>query len=161
MRATLDTSHSGGMGQLDIARLLTVFALGAFELWAAIPAGLALKGNPVLVGVAAAAGAMMGALVVVVLGERLRQWLASRQRPVSTKGSHGFIRRVWDRYGVIGLGLLAPISTGAPVAAALGLALGVPSGRLLFWIFVGVALWSTVFTLVGVLGMAGLEAALH
>jgi membrane protein YqaA with SNARE-associated domain len=146
---------------MDTARLLTIFALGALELWAAIPAGLALKVNPVLVGVGAAAGAMLGVLVVVLLGERVRQWLAGRQRRGSAAGSHGLIRRISDRYGVIGLGLLAPLLTGAPIGAVLGLALGVPSGRLLFWMLTGIALWSTVLTLVGVLGIAGYEAAVH
>jgi membrane protein YqaA with SNARE-associated domain len=53
---------------VDLAKLVTVFALGAVELWAAIPAGLALHVSPVLVAVVAAAGAMLGVLVVVVLG---------------------------------------------------------------------------------------------
>jgi len=34
-----------------------IFALGAVELWAAIAAGLALKANPVVLGVSAAVGA--------------------------------------------------------------------------------------------------------
>jgi hypothetical protein len=41
------------------------------------------------------------------------------------------------------------------------LALGVPSGRLLFWMLTGIALWSTVLALVGVLGIAGYDAAVH
>lgn len=144
---------------MDLAKLLTVFALGAVELWAAIPAGLALHVSPVLVGVVAAAGAMLGVLVVVVLGERIRDWVVRRHGDSSGTGPHGLIRRIWDRYGVIGLGLFAPLLTGAPVGAALGLALGVPAGRLLFWMSSGITLWSTVLTLVGVLGIAGFEAA--
>ena len=146
---------------MDVLRLLTIIALGAVELWAAIPAGLALKANPVVVGVAAAVGAMLGVLVVVLLGEPVRHWLAGRHRGERETGSQGLIRLIWDRYGVVGLGLLAPIVTGAPLGAALGLALGVPSGRLLFWMFAGIVIWSAVLTLVGVLGMAGYEAAVH
>ena len=146
---------------MDTVRLLTIIALGAVELWAAIPAGLALKASPVVVGVAAAVGAMLGVLVVVVLGEHVRHWLPGRHRGESVTGSHGLIRLLWDRYGVIGLGLFAPILTGAPIGAALGLALGVPAGRLLFWMFTGIAVWSAILTLVGVLGMAGYEAAVH
>ena len=146
---------------MNTARLLTIFALGAVELWAAIPAGLALKANPVVVGVSAAVGAMAGVLVVVLLGEHVRKWLAGRQRSESETGPHDLIRLIWDRYGVIGLGLFAPILTGAPIGAALGLAFGVPTGRLLFWMFTGIALWSIVLTLVGVLGIVGYEAAVH
>ena len=146
---------------MDVLRLLTIIALGAVELWAAIPAGLALKASPVVVGVAAAVGAMLGVLVVVVLGEHVRHWLPGRHRGDRATGSHGLIRAIWDRYGVIGLGLFAPIVTGAPLGAALGLALGSPAGRLLFWMFTGIAVWSAILTLVGVLGMAGYEAAVH
>lgn len=146
---------------MDVLRLLTIIALGAVELWAAIPAGLALKANPVVVGVAAAGGAMLGVLVVVLLGEHVRHWLAGRHRGERETGSRGLIRLIWDRYGVIGLGLFAPIVTGAPLGAALGLALGVPAGRLLFWMFAGIIIWSAVLTLVGVLGMAGYEAVVH
>ena len=146
---------------MDTVRLLTIIALGAVELWAAIPDGLALKANPLVVGVAAAVGAMLGVLVVVGLGEHVRHWLPGRHRGDRATGSLGLIRLIWDRYGAIGLGLFAPIVTGAPLGAALGLALGVPAGRLLFWMFAGIAIWSTVLTLVGVLGMAGYEAAVH
>jgi len=113
---------------VDVLRLLTIIALGAVELWAAIPAGLALKANPVVVGVAAAVGAMLGVLVVVGLGEHVRHWLPGRHRGDRATGSHGLIRAIWDRYGVIGLGLFAPMLTGAPIGAALGLTLGVPAG---------------------------------
>jgi len=144
---------------VDLAKLLSVFALGAVELWAAIPAGLALDVSPLLVGVVAAAGAMLGVLVVVLLGERVRDWVVRRHGDGDRTGPHGLIRRIWDRYGVIGLGLLAPLLTGAPVGAALGLALGVPAGRPLFWLSIGIALWSTVLTLAGVLGIAGLSSS--
>ena len=144
---------------MDFVKLLSVFALGAVELWAAIPAGLALNASPVLVGVVAAAGAIFGVLVVVVLGERVRDWVMRRHGDGSQTGRHGLTHRIWDRYGVIGLGLLAPLLTGAPVGAALGLALGVPANRLLFWLSIGIALWSIVLTLVGVLGVAWLAAA--
>ncbi len=112
---------------MDLAKLVAVFALGAVELWAAIPAGLALNASPVVVGVVAAAGAMLGVLVVVVLGERVRDWVVRRHGDGSETGPHGLIRRIWDRHGVVGLGLLAPLLTGAPMGAALGLALGVLS----------------------------------
>jgi len=144
-----------------VVKLLTVLGLGAVELWAAIPTGLALRLHPVSVGITAATGATLGALVVVLLGERVRNWLAQRYGEKKEKGRHGLIDRIWRRYGVIGLGLLAPLLTGAPLGAALGLTLRVPAGRLLFWIILGTILWSTVLTLAGALGFAGIETLGH
>jgi hypothetical protein len=144
-----------------LLKLLTVFALAAVELWAAIPAGLALRLHPVTVGVTAAVGAILGAAVVILAGDRVRTWLAQRHSGNAEKGGDGLLRRVWNRWGAMGLGLLAPILTGALLGAALGLTLGVPAGRLLFWISIGVILWSVIITTAGVFGLAGFEALAH
>lgn len=140
-----------------VVKLLTVLGLGAIELWAAIPAGLALQLHPVAIAFTATVGAMLGVVVVVLLGEGVRTWLARYHGGKGGKERQGFIYRVWRRYGVMGLGLLAPLLTGAPLGAVLGLALGAPLNRLLLWISLGIVLWSAGLTLVGALGLAGIE----
>lgn len=139
-------------------KLLMVLGLGAIELWAAIPTGLALQLHPLITGIVAAIGAMMGALVVLMLGERIRTWLVRRHNGESEWGRHGRIYRIWHRYGVIGLGLLAPLLTGAPLGVAIGLTLGAPTGRLLLWTSLGIAFWSAILTLAGALGLAVIES---
>jgi membrane protein YqaA with SNARE-associated domain len=134
-----------------VLKLLTILSLGVIALWAAIPAGLALQVHPVAVGITAAIGAMLGALVVVLLGERVRTWLAQRHGRKEERGRHGLIYRIWQCYGVVGLGLLAPLLAGAPLGVALGLTLGVPAGRLLLCISLGIVLWSVGLTLAGAL----------
>jgi membrane protein DedA with SNARE-associated domain len=143
-----------------VAKLLTVLSLGALELWAAIPAGLALELHPLTVGVTAAAGAFLAALTVVVLGERVRAWLMQHHGP-KKKGDNGIIHRIWQRYGVIGLGLMAPLLTGVLLGTALGMTLGAPAGRLLMWTSVGIVLWSLLLTLAAALGLAGIETLRH
>ncbi len=144
-----------------VMKLLTVLGLGAVELWAAIPTGFALQLHPVTIGITAAAGAMLGALAVIVLGERVRAWLIRRHSGNEEQGQQGLVHRIWHRYGMIGLGLLAPLLVGAPIGAALGLALGVPATRAWFWISLGVVIWSTLLTLAGALGLAGIETLAH
>jgi len=144
-----------------IIKLLTVLGLGAIELWAAIPAGFALKLHPVTIGITAAIGAMLGGVVVMLLGERVRSWQMQRLGRKDEKVQQSRIHKLWHRYGVIGLGLLAPLLTGAPLGVLLGLTLGAPSVRLLFWIGMGIVLWSTVLTLVGALGVASIESLWH
>ncbi|MCL5985426.1 MAG: small multi-drug export protein [Actinobacteria bacterium] len=142
-------------------KLLTVLGLGAIELWTAIPVGLALKLNPVVVGTTAAIGAVLGAIIVVLLGERVRVWLVRRHSGKDKKERHRLIHRIWRRYGVIGLGLLAPLLTGAPLGVALGFILGAPAGRLLFWTSIGIVFWSVGLTLAGVLGLEGIKTLIH
>jgi hypothetical protein len=141
----------------EILKLLSVVALAAIELWAAIPAGLALGLNPFLVGLGAVIGAIMSTFVVVLVGERLRNWLVRRHRGKNEKQKPGLIQRIWQRYGLIGLGLLAPLLTGAPIGAALGLSLGAHTGRLMVWMSIGIILWTAMLTTAGALGLAGIE----
>ncbi len=132
---------------------LSVFGLGIVELWAAIPLGFVLQLNPLLTGTLSAAGAIVGVLAVVLLGKQVRASLERRRGTNPEKGRQGRLYRIWKRYGVIGLGLLAPLITGAPLGAVLGMALGAPSNRLLLWMSIGIVIWSAILTLAGVLGL--------
>jgi membrane protein YqaA with SNARE-associated domain len=135
-----------------IWKLLTVFALGVAELWAAAPAGVAMRLHPLLVCAVAAAGAVAGGTVVILLGERVKAWLERKQKREKLEKKHGLLYRVWLRYGVVGWGLLAPLLVGSPLGAAFGLALGAPPRRLLVWLGVGSVLWSAVFSAISALG---------
>ncbi len=140
----------------DAAALLTVVALGAVELWAAVPAGLALGLDPLVTALAAGAGAMGGVAVVAAAGGRLRgRLVAGAGRGRGRR--HGRILRLWQRHGVAGLGLLAPLLVGAPLGTALGIAFGAPARRLFGWMAAGVVLWSGALALAGALGIAGVE----
>jgi hypothetical protein len=66
--------------------------------------------------------------------------------------------RIWQRGGATAFCLAAPLLLGTPLGTALGLALGLPVRRLLVWMTCGIALWVTVYTLVALVGWAGLAA---
>jgi membrane protein YqaA with SNARE-associated domain len=133
-------------------KLLTLFVLGVAELWAAAPAGVAMRLHPLLVFLVAAAGAVSGGTVVILLGERMKAWLERKQKREKLAEKRGLLYRVWLRYGVVGWGLLAPLLVGSPLGAAFGLALGAPVRRLLVWLAIGSVLWSAVFSAVSALG---------
>ena len=61
-----------------LLQLLSVFLLSAFEIYAAVPAGVALGLSPILVWLTTVAGALVCIVVVVLAGERLRPWLIAR-----------------------------------------------------------------------------------
>lgn len=144
-----------------VASILTVFTLGVVELWAAIPAGLALQLHPLAVSMAAAAGAMLGVFLVALPGARARRWLLQRHGKGHGGDRRAGIDRVWTRYGVAGLGLVAPLLVGAPLGTALGVALGAPTGKLMLWMGLGIVLWSALLTTMGVLGLAGIQTLTH
>lgn len=136
-------------------KLLSVFGLGMIGLWEGIPAGFALRLPPVVIGALSGAGSMSASLLVLLVGDRVRALLI---RPRALDGGarpERLIDRVWRRYGVVGLGLLAPALIGAPLGVALGLLLRAPARRLLFWGLLGVILWTVALTIAGMFGTAG------
>ena len=96
-----------------------------------------MKLDPLLVCLVAAAGAVSGGTVVILLGERVKAWLEKRRKR----------ERLEERHG-----LLAPLLVGSPLGAAFGLVLGAPPRRLLPWLAAGSVLWSMVFSALAALG---------
>jgi uncharacterized membrane protein len=156
-----------------LLKLLTVAATGTVMMWAAVPAGLALGLHPAAVAAASCAGSIAIVLLVVLIGEPARAWLIKRLGPrferalgevsASAEGerqtgvSRSSIARLWERYGFIGLALVAPLFPGPPGAAALALALGIPGRRVLLWMSIGIILWTAGFTLAVTLGFRGFQ----
>jgi len=140
-----------------VIKLLTVFGLGAVELWVAIPTGFALGLPPLLIATVSTLGATLGALVVLVLGEKIRNRLLRLHHKGGKDEEQGYIYSIWMRYGVIGLGLLAPLLVGAPLGTAIGITLGAPAKRFILWIIVGILVWAVLLTTAGILGIAGIQ----
>lgn len=140
-----------------MVKFLTVLSLGALSPWLALPAGIALQLSPLAIWAALLLGPVFEALAVVLLGERVRSWLLQRFGPKRQRGPHRLVYRVWDRYGVVGFGLVAPLFIGAPLAAAAAIALGATARRVLLWTLAGTVLWTTVVTLAAILGWTGIQ----
>jgi hypothetical protein len=139
-----------------VLKFVSVFALATVELWAAVPLGLAMKLSPTLTGIATASGAILGVVIVIALGGRVREWMLKKKKAEQTAGAvpdERLIIRIWDKYGVVGLGLLGPFLVGAPLSAAIGVMFGASYSRLLFWMILGILLWTAAFTVVGVVGI--------
>jgi hypothetical protein len=143
-----------------VIKILTVFGVGVLELLAAIPTGFALGLHPVWVGVASTCGALVGEVSIVLLGGSVRSWILrihGKRHLDSVEENKGLVHRIWTRYGVIGLGLLAPLITGVPLGVALGVAFGAPYKTLMFWSSIGAILWGVSITLGIALGITGIE----
>lgn len=139
-------------------KILAVFGLGMTGLWQGVPAGFAFRLHPVVTGLAAGFGSLLSTIIVLFLGDKLRERLLRRQPPKNDGEAprDRLVDRVWRRYGVVGLGLLGPGLTGAPIGAALGVSLGVSNRRMLAWMALGILLWTVGMTIIGVVGTAGI-----
>ena len=122
-----------------------------------MPAGLALGLNPLLVWLCTVAGALVGVAVVTIGGDAVRSRFLRRRGREIVAGT-GRLYRLWQRYGVIGWGLLSPLIVAAPMGTAIALALGAPRRRLLLSMSAGVALWTTIVVAGAVLGIHAIQA---
>ncbi len=138
-----------------LLKFMIIIGLGVLELWVAIPTGMALKLNPFINGIASALGAIIGALLVIFFGSHLRARLFRKKNKNGENKGH--IYKIWRKYGVIGLGLLSPLITGAPLGGAIGISLGANPKRLFLWMSIGIVIWTIVLTWLSTLGFTGLQ----
>ncbi|MFH0991073.1 MAG: small multi-drug export protein [bacterium] len=143
----------------DPLKVLAVFGAAIVEIWAAVPTGFYLGLHPIEIALISAAGGLFGVALVFLLGEPVRNLILRRYKRQMEEGKSSRIREIWFKYGIIGLGLLAPWLTGAPLGVALGLLLGARPRQLLIWISLGTILCSILLTISAALTIAGIDAA--
>lgn len=130
-------------------KILTVAGLATFEVYAAIPAGFALALSPWVIFLASVAGGLVGVYVAAFLGDKIKLFLARYRKPKEPKPKTGLIYRIWDKYGIIGLGFIGTMTVGAPVSIGVGVGFNVPMKKLLVWCCVGVVTRCALFTALG------------
>ncbi|NWG15662.1 MAG: small multi-drug export protein [Chloroflexi bacterium] len=145
----------------DLPSIISIFGLAWFYFWPSIPAGLALGLSPVVIVLTTSLSFASGAAVVTLVGGPLRARIMRRigSRAVVKPGSR--LYRIWERFGMIGLGLAAPMTLGAQIGAAVGLALNAPPRRLFVWMALGGLLWSVTLTLLVSLGIVGAQQVIR
>lgn len=139
--------------------LASVFGIAFLSLWASIPAGLALGLHPVAIVLVASLAYATGAAVVVLPGRHVRDWITRRAGDRAQLKPDSLPAKAWARYGLPGLALLAPITTGAQIGAIIGLALNAPPRRLLVWLAFGGFLWAGLLTAAISLGLLGVRGS--
>ncbi len=125
--------------------LLTAFGLGFLYFISAVPAAIALGAPVWAAAVAAWLGYSLGGAVILLLGVPAQEWLRKKWKFSFTPDPQKLFWRIFDRYGVIGLGLIAPITIGPQLTALLLLALGIKPRKIFFAIALGVIPWTILF----------------
>jgi uncharacterized membrane protein len=138
-----------------IYKILTVIGLATFEIYAAIPAGFAFKLNPIEIFSYCVIGGLFGVFVAAYLGDIIKKWISKLRKNKVNKVAKepGFALKIWQKYGVIGLGLLGTMTVGAPISIGIGVGFNVPTNKMVFWCSLGVVLRCALFTAVGYFGL--------
>lgn len=137
-----------------ILKILTVAGLATFEIYAAIPAGFAMGLSAWIIFFASVSGGLAGVFVVAFLGDKIRNFVAKYRKPkVKEIKTDTLAHRIWNKFGIIGLGFFGTFTVGAPVSLAVGVGLNAPLHKLVIWCCIGVITRCIVFTLAGHYGM--------
>ncbi len=140
-------------------KILTVAALATFEIYVAIPTGFAFGLSPWTIFFASVIGGLVGVFVAAFLGDKIRAFIYKTQPVHSTlrvkekKHKHPMVHRLWNKYGIVGLGFLGTLCVGAPISIAVGVGLNANLKKLLTWCCIGVISRCIMFTLVGYYGL--------
>lgn len=132
------------------------------EVLVVIPAGVLAGLSPATTTLVAAVGNLSTVILVAVAGDRILGWWRQR-RPHPTDQSDASdqrpsrrsqrARELARRWGVPGLALLAPLTTGTHIATVAALATGSETRRVLWWMAVGIAVWSLAIGVTTVVGV--------
>ena len=140
---------------VEFAKVFTIFGIAWFSFWAAIPSGLALGLHPLTIILTTSLSYTSGILICILPAQFLRRWVMKRfeKRLEHSTNHQSLIIRLWRRYGVIGFGLVAPMTTGAQLGAIIGITLNIPQRRLMVAMTIGAIIWAVGLTVAGVIGV--------
>lgn len=135
-------------------KILTVASLATFEIYVAIPTGFAFGLSPWAIFFASVTGGLAGVFIAGFLGDKIRA-LFHKKKPTkeNAEKKHPAILRLWNKYGIIGLGFLGTMSVGAPISIAMGVGLNANLKKLLTWCCIAVVTRCILFTLIGYYGL--------
>jgi membrane protein YqaA with SNARE-associated domain len=130
-------------------KIATVVALASFEIYAAIPAGYAFGLSPWIIFLASIGGGFAGVFVAAFLGDKISAFISKYRKRKEEKPKTGLVYRIWNRYGIIGLGFVGTVTVGAPASIAVGVGFNAPLKKLITWCCLGVITRCIVFTALG------------
>jgi len=132
--------------------IATTFVLGILYFIAAVPAGVAAGAPAWVAGLVAGLGYVVGAAIVLVAGAPLREWLVRKLKIPVERDPAKLVWRMWERGGLFGLCLIAPVTIGPQVTAVIALAVGEKPRRILTMVALGILPWCILFSALTALG---------
>jgi hypothetical protein len=150
--------------ELDVIwQYIALFLLAAapwLDIFLVVPLGILWGLSPIAVSVIGFAGNFLMVLLLGLFFSQFAKWRASRRLKkgiTAPSGRETRARRLWERYGLPGLALLAPIIVGTDIAAVLALTFGSSRPRVIGWMAVSLAIWTIVLAIGSVYGFGYME----
>ncbi len=137
-----------------------IFLLSAtpwIEILFVIPPAIAAGLPPIPVAIVSFLGNLIPIIGIVYFYEQFKKWWDARRNKTENNDRHPIEdepdsrrkkmgRKIWDKYGLPGLALLAPVVTGVHLAAVVALFSGSHRAVIIFWMFWSLILWTVILT---------------
>ncbi len=140
--------------------IFTAFGLGFVYFISAIPAAVAAHAPLWVAALAAWLGYSAGGTIVLIAGRPLRAWIVLKLHIDPQPDPQKLFWRIWVRFGLWGLGLIAPVTIGPQATAAVALALGERALHIQIAITLGVLPWVILFGVLTAFGAHALPQSL-
>jgi hypothetical protein len=136
-----------------IGKILLVFALSTFELYAAIAAGFAASLSKWVILPIVLVGGTISVFVSAFLGRKIEHFIATKikkQDPnAPKKPKNGFVFKLWDKYGLVGVGIIGTFFFGPLIAIGVATGFNANLKKLIPLCLTAVVLRCITFTLFG------------
>jgi membrane protein DedA with SNARE-associated domain len=134
-----------------VYQYILIFLMGILGMWKAIPLGFILQASPVAIFLMSASGSLTGVLMMYFFGTQIKKLFRRKNKPAKKPAKASRAAKLFDKYGVAGLGFFGAVLIGPNPAIILGLAIvKTQHKKLLFWVLAGCVFWSFIITLTGV-----------
>lgn len=125
-------------------KYLIVYFAGITGIWKGIPVGIGLSVHPLFNGLFTALGSITSALILYFAGDTFRQWIIKIYGKNRIQKKKNRFSKLANKYGPLGLGLITSGLLGPFTSIILGLLLLNETRRFLFFLIVGLLVWSII-----------------
>jgi membrane protein YqaA with SNARE-associated domain len=131
-----------------LTQIFSIYLAGITGLYKGVPVGFALQASPYITALFTALGSLTTVFVLYFSGAPVKNWIINKYGKKKLEKSKGRISVIMEKYGVIGLGVIATGIIGPIITILLGLMLIKDSKRLLLFLSLGVLIWSAALTII-------------
>ncbi|MFB3167390.1 small multi-drug export protein [Neobacillus sp. 179-C4.2 HS] len=125
-----------------------------------VPLGVVWGLSPLGVGLTAFVGNFLLILLLGLFFKQISKWRSERKLKkgiTSPTKKETRSRVIWEKYGIPGLALIAPVFVGTDIAAILALTFGTSKMRVVGWMTISLGVWTIVFAVGSVYGFSFLS----
>lgn len=151
-------ADADGLGRYGLIFLLAAIPL--LEILVVIPIGVGLGFQPVAVAVAAFLGNLLPIYGIIAAHERVDAYLERRRDDADPSKRRQRAKRLWNSYGLPGLAVASPVTTGVHLAAVLALGFGSSRRSTALWMTASIAAWTVLITVGSVVALSTIQSVI-